>query len=173
MNDLLKILGGAASGFIFGLASDPIKVIFQERRKIKRLEDALADEMIYLALTVAVPLHHQPRNWQTSLLETPRYDHYLAKETESLLRLRHYNQIDSFYKSIHAAKQHDNDFDAILDASGGILLLHTLLHSKSLRPAFRRLAKRSGKELMKAAETAQARHTLGKDDDDPQLHGGR
>ena len=166
MGDIIKVLFGAMLGFILALVGEPLKTKIQEARKTRRMEKALAQEMVYLAVAISTPLHLQIQGWQERNLRMPVYEYYSEKETELLLHLSHYNQIDSFYEQMKLARNYEGlEKDALFEASAGVSVLEALLARKDLRAAFKKVAEPGKEQLTNAFEMARWRYTFRDDKD--------
>src|SRR5450755_2634504 len=122
MLDVLKVIFGAIIGFILSLLAEPLKASISERRKTRRIEKDLSLEMTYICSVIATPRHLNP-NWRTYLDDT-RYSHYFERDREVMFQLKQFNQISSFYDTLHRVKTEQDDERAILMAGNCVLLFY-------------------------------------------------
>jgi hypothetical protein len=158
MADWVKVLISALAGMVAGLIAEPIKGALQEEIKMRRMESSLALEMGYLVASIGIPREQWPERWWETHLSIERYEFSCQTQKESLLRSRHYNAIDSFYRQMNRAKEASakNDNEALFEADEAVLIFEMLLSRKDLRPAFE-LHRKQG-TFKNAFDTVHDRH---------------
>jgi hypothetical protein len=112
--DLLKTGAGVAFGFVLGIIAEPIKVMIKTRMDIRNAKKLIIEEINLLAdqSKGLLPAYDYPHIFKAGpyarfTFRLERYSHLKTSQPSTLLRLKGYDQIRTFFEAISRVHERD------------------------------------------------------------------